>query len=100
MKSRQGAAKPGNGTAGVIDFRRPRIGRHASASVLYIGAENWPFPIPLVSRNVVWRFDSNAGMHEIQYRRIGENEVTALALCQALVAQSHPVDADACCRAP
>ena len=63
--------------------------------VLYIGAENWPFPIPLVSRNGVWRFDSDAGMHEIRYRRIGENEVTAIALCQALVAQSHPRAPDA-----
>ena len=56
--------------------------------VLYIGAENWAFPIPLVSRNGVWRFDSDAGMHEIRYRRIGENEVTAIELCQALAAQS------------
>jgi Protein of unknown function (DUF2950) len=63
--------------------------------ILYIGAENWPFPIPLVSRNGVWRFDSDAGMHEIRYRRIGENEVTTIALCQALVAQSHPGAADA-----
>jgi Protein of unknown function (DUF2950) len=63
--------------------------------ILYIGAENWPFPIPLVSRNGAWRFDSDAGMHEIRYRRIGENELTAIALCQALVAQSHPGAADA-----
>ena len=61
--------------------------------LLYIGAENWPFPIPLVSRNGIWRFDSDAGMHEIRYRRIGENEVTAIALCQALAAPSHPGDA-------
>jgi len=61
--------------------------------VLYIGAENWPFPIPLVSRNGVWRFDSDAGMHEIRYRRIGGNEVTAIALCQVLIAQSQPGDA-------
>jgi hypothetical protein len=58
--------------------------------ILYIGAENWPFPIPLVSRNGVWHFDSDAGTHEIRYRRIGENEGTAIALCQALVAQDHP----------
>jgi hypothetical protein len=45
--------------------------------VLYIGAENWPFPIPLVSRNGAWRFDSDTGVHEIRYRRIGENELTA-----------------------
>jgi hypothetical protein len=63
--------------------------------ILYIGAENWPFPIPLMSRNGVWRFDSDAGMHEIRYRRIGENEVTAIALCRALVAQSPPATADA-----
>jgi hypothetical protein len=63
--------------------------------VLYIGAENWPFPIPLVARNGAWRFDADAGMSEIRYRRIGENEVTAIALCQALVAQSHPGAADA-----
>jgi len=50
--------------------------------VLYIGAENWPFPIPLVSRNGVWRFDSDAGTHEIRYRRIGENEMTAIALAR------------------
>ena len=64
-------------------------------TVLYIGAENWPFPIPLVSRNGAWRFDSDAGLNEIRYRRIGENEVTAIALCQALVARNHPGTADA-----
>lgn len=53
---------------------------------LYIGAENWPFPIPLVSRNGVWRFDSDAGSNEIRFRRIGENEVTAIGVCDALVA--------------
>jgi hypothetical protein len=63
--------------------------------VLYIGAENWPFPIPLVSRNGAWRFDSDMGLHEIRYRRIGENELTAIALCQALVAQNHPGTVDA-----
>jgi Protein of unknown function (DUF2950) len=54
--------------------------------LLYIGAENWPFPIPLVSRNGRWRFDSDAGMEEVRFRRIGENEVTAIALCHMLVA--------------
>jgi hypothetical protein len=58
---------------------------------LYIGAENWPFPIPLVSHNGVWRFDSEAGIKEILFRRIGENEVTAIAMCDTLVtAVTHP----------
>jgi hypothetical protein len=60
-------------------------------TTLYIGAENWPFPIPLVSRNGVWRFDSDAGSNEIRFRRIGENEVTAIGMCDALVtAATHP----------
>jgi hypothetical protein len=67
-----------------------RLVREAHGGMLlYIGAENWPFPIPLVSRNGAWRFDSDAGVSEIRYRRIGENELTAIALCQALVVQSH-----------
>ena len=60
-------------------------------ATLYIGAENWPFPIPLVSRNGVWRFDSKAGSDEILFRRIGENEVTAIGMCDTLVtAETHP----------
>lgn len=59
--------------------------------LLYVGAENWPFPVPLVSRSGAWRFDSDAGMQEVRYRRIGENEVTAIALCHTLLAaQGHP----------
>src|SRR5580693_9105280 len=30
--------------------------------ILYIGGENWPFPIPLLEKDGVWRFDPNAGM--------------------------------------
>jgi Protein of unknown function (DUF2950) len=55
------------------------------SATLYVGAENWPFPIPLVSRNGVWRFDSKAGSDEILFRRIGENEVTAIAMCDTRV---------------
>ena len=53
-------------------------------TVLYIGAENWPFPIPLVSKNGVWLFDSDAGQDEILFRTIGENEATALQVCHVL----------------
>jgi Protein of unknown function (DUF2950) len=61
------------------------------ALLLYIGAENWPFPIPLVSRNGAWRFDSDAGQKEVLLRRIGENEVRAVQVCHALVfAESRP----------
>ena len=43
-----------------------RLGREADGSVtLYIGAENWPFPVPLVEKNGVWRFDPDAGQKEV-----------------------------------
>ena len=52
------------------------------STVLYLGAENWPFPIPLASKNGEWYFDSDRGKQEILFRRIGENEATAIQVCQ------------------
>lgn len=60
-----------------------RLVREADGStVLYIGAENWPFPIPLVSKNGAWYFDSETGMDEIKFRRVGENEASAIQVCE------------------
>src|ERR1700680_504848 len=56
------------------------------STTLYIGAENWPTPIPLVSRGKVWYFDTDEGKHEILYRRVGRNEMSAIRVCQELVA--------------
>jgi len=53
-------------------------------TVLYIGAENWPFPIPLVEADGRWHFDSDAGSQEILARTIGENEATAIQVCRGL----------------
>lgn len=53
---------------------------------LYIGAENWPTPIPLVKRGDSWFFDTDAGKKEILFRRIGENEISTARVCQELVA--------------
>jgi hypothetical protein len=52
------------------------------STVLYIGAENWPFPIPLTSKNGAWYFDSQTGTQEILFRRIGENEAVAVQVCE------------------
>jgi hypothetical protein len=56
-----------------------------ASAVLYIGAENWPFPIPLVSSSGAWHFDADAGMDEVLSRRIGENELSAAWACHALI---------------
>jgi len=64
-----------------------RLGREADGSMtLYIGAENWPFPIPLVEKSGAWRFDSDGGSKEVMFRRIGENELTAMDICHEFVA--------------
>jgi Protein of unknown function (DUF2950) len=53
---------------------------------LYIGAENWPSPIPLVKTSSgSWYFDVETGKNEILYRRIGANENDAIEICYALV---------------
>jgi hypothetical protein len=52
------------------------------STVLYIGAENWPFPIPLAAKNGQWYFDSDRGQQEILFRRVGENEMTAIEVCE------------------
>src|ERR1700675_788435 len=65
-------------------------------TVLYIGAENWPFSIPLVSKNGEWHFDSDRGKREIRYRRVGENETTAIEVFQefAMAANASAANAD------
>jgi len=55
-------------------------------TTLYIGAKNWPTPIPLVDKDNSWYFDTAAGKMEILYRRIGRNEMSAIRVCHELVA--------------
>jgi Protein of unknown function (DUF2950) len=52
---------------------------------LVIGAENWPFPIPLVNNHGSWYFDMSEGKDEIVFRRIGKNELAAMDACRDLV---------------
>jgi len=54
-------------------------------TTLYIGAENWPSPIPLVHKGDSWYFDTVAAKNEILYRRVGENELTVIKVCNELV---------------
>jgi hypothetical protein len=54
-------------------------------TTLYIGAENWPTPIPLMHAAGGWYFDTAAGKKEILYRRIGKNELNAIQVCRELV---------------
>jgi len=55
-------------------------------TTLYMGAENWPMPIPLVNKGNIWYFDTAAGKKEVLYRRVGRNEISTIRVLQELVA--------------
>jgi hypothetical protein len=51
-----------------------------------VGAQEWPFPIPLVRNKAGrWRFDGAAGKMEVLARRIGRNELNAVEVCRGYV---------------
>ncbi len=60
----------------------PKKGNRA---FLIVGNENWPFPVPIVKRGNKWSFDAKAGQQELLYRRIGANELDAIAICHGYV---------------
>jgi hypothetical protein len=60
-------------------------GNSDSNVTLEIGADGWPFPIPLVKQDGKWFFDTAAGAEEILNRRIGMDEIGAINVCHAYV---------------
>src|SRR5580765_3827357 len=64
----------------------PKSGTRA---FLLVGNEDWPFPVPLVKRGDKWSFDSKEGWQELLYRRIGANELDAIAICHGYVEAQH-----------
>jgi hypothetical protein len=64
-------------------------------ATLILGADDFPFPIPLVNTKTGWEFDTDAGRIEILYRRIGRNELDAIQASLAFVdAQNEYADKD------
>jgi len=53
--------------------------------VLQIGADDWPMPVPLVQRDGRWYLDGAAGADEIAIRRVGRNELGAIAVARGFV---------------
>jgi hypothetical protein len=62
---------------------------HDGSKIALIGNDAWPFPIPLVEETGRWRFDTEAGREELLNRRIGRNELLALASLHAYVDAQH-----------
>jgi DUF2950 family protein len=53
--------------------------------VLEVGHGDWPFPFPIVRDGKVWYFDIERGKEEILDRRVGRNELGAIAVCEGYV---------------
>jgi len=55
------------------------------AQLLLVGADNFPFPIPLrKASDGKWFFDAGAGEEEILRRRIGRDELAVIDVCYAI----------------
>jgi Protein of unknown function (DUF2950) len=52
--------------------------------IIYLGAENWPLPIPLVKKDGGWVFDTASEKQELLYRRIGRNEIYTIGVLEDL----------------
>ena len=60
-----------------------------NSATLSVGTDDWPTPIPLAREGDAWRFDIVAGHKEVFLRRIGENELDAIAVCGHYVEAQH-----------
>lgn len=53
---------------------------------LFVGADAWPFSMPIVRSGRVWRFDGAAGVEEMRNRMVGANELNAIAVLDTISA--------------
>ncbi len=63
--------------------------------ILYIGAGNWPVPIPLVKKDSSWVFDTAAGKEDLLFRRIGRNELFTIKVLEDLAKAQSEYASDA-----
>jgi hypothetical protein len=62
-----------------------RLATQKEGTILIVGKQEWPFPIPVVKKGDVWIFDTAQGKEEILNRRIGENELNVIQVMLTIV---------------
>jgi len=77
------AAKAKEKTTIEVDKKNP------NRAFLLVGNDNFPLPIPIVKHKGKWSFDTKVGREEILNRRIGANELNAIAICRGFVEAQH-----------
>jgi len=61
------------------------VTRDSNTRILEVGVNSWPLPIPIVNDSGKWKFDTAAGKQELLIRRIGHNELGAIAACRGYI---------------
>jgi len=64
---------------------RNRLATEGENTILIVGKQDWPLPIPIVKKSNGWVFDAEKGKEEILNRRIGENELNTIQSMLAIV---------------
>jgi hypothetical protein len=59
--------------------------KNPNRAILTVGKDDFPLPIPIVKNKGKWSFDTKVGREEILNRRIGSNELDAIAICRGFV---------------
>jgi Protein of unknown function (DUF2950) len=59
--------------------------KNPNRAILTVGNDDFPVPIPIVKQKGKWTFDTKVGREEILNRRIGTNELDAIAICRGFV---------------
>ena len=65
--------------------KKVEVAKGGKEAILSVGSADWPLPIPIVKRGTKWYFDTKRGRKEILARRIGANELDAIAICRGFV---------------
>jgi hypothetical protein len=63
--------------------------KNSKRTILSVGNDDFPLPIPIVQHKGKWIFDTKAGRDEILMRRIGANELDAIEICRGFVEAQH-----------
>jgi hypothetical protein len=69
-----------------LQMGRVGVETGGDAATIYLGRDQWPFPIPIArGPDGAWAFDVVTGRETVTARRIGRNELDVIALLRAYV---------------